>query len=194
METTLRYSAHAKRLHWLMAAVISITWFVGIYSAHFRSDATHVAAIYVHKSIATTVLFLFVVRLVYRLTHRYPPLPDSVDGVSALLAKGVHVLLYVLAMCALPLSGWYWSSVAGRPAPVLGLFNLPALSPKNPGMSDTGMWTHRILAWTVGALIFAHALAALKHHFVDRDDILIRMLPGKQHWLPRWTSRTHTRD
>jgi cytochrome b561 len=181
MKAVSTYSSPALLLHWSMAAIISVVWFIGIYCAHFRGNAERGGgALYVHKAIATTVLFLFVLRLIYRLTHRYPSLPAHVSGPAALAAKAMHVLLYGIAMSALPLSGWFWSSVAGHPSPVLGLFNLPPLAPKTPALYDTGMWIHRILAWSVGALILLHVLAALKHHFVDKDEILVRMMPGRK--------------
>ncbi|MGN6317811.1 cytochrome b [Trinickia sp.] len=194
--TQLRYPRGARLFHWLMAAIIVTVWCIGFGSAHLRGDAARGGtALYVHKAIATTVLVLVVARLSYRWWRRraYPPLPDTISAPMRTAAKGAHVLLYAGAMIATPLSGWMWSSVAGHPAPLLGIVNLPPLAPVDKTSYDFWMWTHRAFAWSAGAIIALHVLAALKHHFVDRDDILLRMLPSRRRAAPAATPRA-TRD
>jgi cytochrome b561 len=100
---------------------------------------------------------------------------------SPLMQRGAivgHILLYAVALIALPLSGWYWSSVADKPIVVAGLFVLPSLVNPDPELYDLAKYVHTWTAWFCGALIGGHVLVALKHHFVDKDDVLDGMLPG----------------
>ncbi|GAB7538143.1 hypothetical protein BGC_43650 [Burkholderia sp. 3C] len=126
-------------------------------------------------------------RLVYRWLRRraYPALPPTLSPPMRAVATGVHIVLYASVMMATPLSGWIWSSVAGHPVPVLGLFNLPPLAAVDHASYDRWMWIHRAFAWSAGAVIVVHVLAALKHHFIDRDEILVRMLPGRGRASPQ---------
>ncbi|MBP5074785.1 cytochrome b [Pseudomonas chlororaphis] len=178
MNASSSYSLAARLFHWSMALIIIGVWLIGFYSANLRGDVPRGGpAVFVHKAIASTVLFLLLARLCYRLSHRYPAMPGSVSRAMSGIAHIAHALLYLVAMLAVPLSGWYWSSVAGHPIPLLGLFNLPPIAPVDQSRYDLAMWIHRLLSWGAGALILVHVLAALKHHFFDKDDILARMLP-----------------
>ncbi|WP_414441552.1 cytochrome b [Burkholderia sp. 22PA0106] len=183
-----RYPGGARLFHWLMAAIIVTVWFIGFGSSHWRGDAPRGGTpLLVHKAIASTVLFLVMARLVYRWLRRraYPALPPTLSPPMRAVATGVHIVLYASVMMATPLSGWIWSSVAGHPVPVLGLFNLPPLAAVDHASYDRWMWIHRAFAWSAGAVIVVHVLAALKHHFIDRDEILVRMLPGRGRASPQ---------
>jgi cytochrome b561 len=90
-----------------------------------------------------------------------------------------HILLYVVALVGLPVSGWYWSSVADKPIIVAGLFTLPPLVAPDKDLYDLAKWIHTYTAWLCGALVGGHVLVALKHHFIERDDVLTGMLPGQ---------------
>ncbi|MFL9872917.1 cytochrome b [Paraburkholderia megapolitana] len=187
--TQLRYPGGARFFHWLMAAIIVVVWCIGFGSSHLRGDAPRGgAALLVHKAIASTVLFLVLARLAYRWRHRHanPGLPETISRPMLMVAKVVHILLYAGVMIATPLSGWIWSSVAGHPVPLLGVVDLPPIAPVNQANYDLWMWIHRALAWSAGVMIALHVLAALKHHFFDHDDVLVRMLP--------WRSRSKTRS
>jgi cytochrome b561 len=86
------------------------------------------------------------------------------------------VLLYLL-MFAVPLSGWLMSSAKGFQTVWFGVLPLPDLLTKNAELGDLLQQMHKLLNYSMAALVFAHLGAALKHHFIDRDDILARMLP-----------------
>ena len=98
------------------------------------------------------------------------------DGAAA----AAHALLYAL-MLVIPLSGWIYSSAAGVQVVYLGLVPLPDLVPKDKALANVLKTVHGTLNYALLALVTAHAGAALKHHWVDRDDVLRRMLP----FLPR---------
>ncbi len=174
------FSRTAKIFHWSMAAIIIVAWLIGFYAAHLRGDVPRGGtSLNLHKGLASTVIFIVVARVIYRLTHRYPKPLATTPPAAALAAKIVHILLIAIAMIAAPLTGWFWSSVAGHPVTLLGVVVLPPLVPKNPDLYDTAMWGHRYVVWFAGALIAGHILAALKHHFLDRDTVLRRMLPDR---------------
>lgn len=174
------YTSTAKWLHWLIAAIWMLSWLIGIVAVHWRDELNpgHGLTI-LHKSMASTLLLLVVARIAWRLTHPAPPLPSSM---SPLMQRGAlvgHILLYVVALIALPLSGWFWSSVADKPILLAGLFQVPPLVALNADLYDLAKLLHTWTAWFCGALVGGHLLVALKHHFIDRDDILLGMLPRK---------------
>jgi cytochrome b561 len=136
-----------------------------------------------HKSIGITVLLLVVVRVLWRFTHRPPPLPSETTRVEAGAAHGLHWLLYVF-MIGMPLTGWAVVSSSPFNLPTV-LFNLvpwPDL-PVLPGLANKAAvshalaWVHAYGSWSLIALLAVHIGAALRHHFVKRDPILARMVP-----------------
>ncbi|EPJ84684.1 putative cytochrome [Pseudomonas sp. CFII64] len=173
------YTSPAKWLHWGMALLWICSWGVGILATHWRDELNpHHQLTILHKAVASTLLFLIVLRVTWRLMNRPPELPASM---SPLMKRGAmigHLLLYVVALIALPMSGWYWSSVADKAILVAGLFLLPPLVTPDPELYDLAKYIHTWTAWCCGALVGGHALVALKHHFIDKDETLIGMLPG----------------
>ena len=131
-----------------------------------------------HKSVGLTVPVLAVLRLAWRLMNPPPPYPDHMTTAEVVLAKLSHWGFYVL-MLALPLSGWAMVSTSKLQFPILyfGLFEIPKL-PFSKAWGELFDQSHLILGWITLALIVLHVAAALKHHYFDRDDVLVRMLPG----------------
>jgi cytochrome b561 len=117
-----------------------------------------------------------VLRLGWRLTHQAPELPATTPARQRSLASAMHVLLYLL-MIAVPLSGWLMSSAKGFQTVWFGVLPLPDLLTKNVELGDLLQQMHKLLNYSMAALVFAHLGAALKHHFIDHDDVLARMLP-----------------
>ena len=129
-----------------------------------------------HKSIGVTVLLLALARLAWRLMHP-APVPLAIMPVwQQRAATAVHALLYVLLL-AIPLTGWLYSSAAGAQTAYLGLVQLPDLLARDKALAAQLKLVHVTLNYTTLALVVMHAAAALKHHVVDRDDVLRRMLP-----------------
>ncbi|MEJ0060582.1 MAG: cytochrome b/b6 domain-containing protein [Terricaulis sp.] len=197
--STQRYTAVAIVLHWAIALAIfgqiALAWWMtdAIGEAEHQAQAT--AAYQLHKSIGLTVLLLSIVRLIWRLTHKPPGYPAHMPAWEKLIARLSHWAFYVL-MIGLPLTGWLyvstgWSSHTDRPLDVptlyFGLFQVPHLFDLNhladstrAFLSKTIGLTHWGLAWSAIGLAALHVGAALKHHFVDRDDVLTHMVPGLQ--------------
>lgn len=171
-----RWGAGARALHWIMAVLIIVLGLVGLYMSELPNSPQKIKIYAVHKSIGLTVLALLLLRLAWRMADRRPdevPMPHW----QALAARGVHGLLYVL-MFVLPLSGWLYNSASGYPLQWFSLFNLPSLSGgADPALKSLAHTIHTYGFYVLVLALLAHAGAALKHHFVDRDDTLVRMLP-----------------
>lgn len=176
---SVRYNKGAIVLHWTIALlIIGLILFGLLMTQEWMPNRF---AIYQwHKSIGMTVLVLSLARLLWRLGHRPPPLPDAMLGWQRRASHFTHGAFYVL-MFAMPLLGWAMVSASDLPIPtvIYGLMTLPDM----PGVSESKAaaerfkFLHEIGAKLFIALIFLHVGAALKHHFADRDDVLKRMAP-----------------
>lgn len=172
------YTRTAQWLHWLMAIIFIAAWLIGFYSGNFLSYETDGSfkgdVITLHKNIATTIIFLVVVRIFWRYTHPAPELPDSMSPMMKKLAHLGHLGLYFVLL-ALPITGCLFSWSAGHPAPVLYLFDIPRLVQEDPDILAIVKPLHIYISWAAGLLLAGHILAALKHHFIDKDNVLTSM-------------------
>ena len=174
--TTRRWGAVAQLLHWLIVIFVITQFTLFALFDDLPAGARKLTLLARHKSVGITILMLALLRLAWRSANPTPELPDTLKPYERRLARFTHGLLYGL-LFAVPLAGWTASSARGFPVSWFGLFTLPDLVPKNKGLYDTLLDTHAFLAWTLGAVAIIHLLAALKHHFVLKDDVLRRMLP-----------------
>lgn len=174
-----RYSNVAIVLHWSIATLVLATIPIGWFGATFETDLAQ-SATNAHKSIGILILTLTVLRVGWRLTHKAPALPESMAPVLRWIAKVTHLLFYALLL-VLPLSGWWMSSaVPERHAFGFGFFDIPFLPvPRGFASAGPAHAIHVNLAWVMVGLVALHVLAALKHQFVDKDEILARMLPRR---------------
>jgi cytochrome b561 len=131
-----------------------------------------------HKWAGVTAFLLVLVRLAWRVAHRPPPLPADMPVPLRFAAHAGHFLLYGL-MLAVPLSGWLMSSAKGFQTVWFGILPIPDLLGKNKELGDLLQTVHMGLNLAFTAVIAGHIGAALKHHFIDKNDILTRMLPAK---------------
>jgi cytochrome b561 len=174
--SSARYTLTAVRLHWLMALMLAGLFGVGLYMTGLKLSPQKLQLYSWHKWAGVTVFVLALVRLGWRMTHRPPPDNEGMPRWQQVAAHGVHHLLYLL-MIAIPLSGWLMSSAKGFQTVWFGVLPLPDLLAKNKELGDLLQLIHMGLNYSLAALVLAHAAAAIKHHFVDRDDVLARMLP-----------------
>jgi cytochrome b561 len=174
--TTRRWGVIAQLLHWLIVLFIVAQFTLATLFDQLPAGAKKLTLLSRHKSIGITILALALLRLAWRWNNPTPTLPDTLKRYQRALARLTHMLLYVL-LFAVPLSGWLMSSARGFPVSWFGFFQLPDLVPKNKALYEVLLSTHGILAWTLGIVATLHLLAALKHHFVLKDDVLRRMLP-----------------
>jgi cytochrome b561 len=170
------YTRTAIALHWILAALIVFNLGFGLYTVDLPLSPRKLRFFSWHKWIGVTVFTLAAVRLLWRLWHPAPPLPAAMAPWERRLARGAHVLLYVLFLAA-PLTGWLFSSAAGFQTVYLGVLPIPDLIEKNKETADVLRVAHRWINYMMAAVIAGHVAAALKHQFVDGDDVLARMLP-----------------
>jgi cytochrome b561 len=176
MPSTLRYTRTAIGLHWLVAVAIVATFSLGIYMHELPLSPDKLKLYSWHKWAGVSIFLLVLLRIVWRLLHRPPAPPADMPIWQRHAAEGVHLLLYVL-MVVIPLSGWLMSSAKGVPTVWFGVLPLPDLLGKDKALGDLLATVHKTLNLTMAGLVLAHAGAALKHHLIDRDEVLARMLP-----------------
>ena len=170
-----RYDAVARTLHWLVAALAFSQLAMGKFAEVEPGEEG--SLFIVHSGLGLLVLLLMLARLGWRLSHVVPPPPAPAPRWQNLVARLNHLAFYVL-LIALPLSGWLLASAEGEAASFFGLFEVPALPVPGGEDSEDGIEeAHEVLGNVLLALAALHVLAALKHHFIDRDDVLRRMLP-----------------
>ena len=173
-----RYTTTAIGLHWLMAAGLTGAFGLGVYMHELPFSPTKLQLYSWHKWAGVTLFLLALARLAWRAGHRPPALPEAMAPVMRRVAELVHVALYLL-MLAIPLSGWLMSSAKGVTTVWFGVLPLPDLVGKDKALGDLLLAVHQTLNFTLLALVIGHIGAALKHHFIDRDDVLLRMLPNR---------------
>jgi cytochrome b561 len=185
----LRYSTVAIGMHWAIAVLIVLNLATGFVMEGLRPPVKAVV-VPLHISCGITVLALSVLRIVWRLTHRPPPLLMGLAPWERAAAHAVHALLYVL-MVLMPILGW--SIISAHPprpqgaAAIWGFMRLPAIAPISR-LDDSAQKAahaafvdaHSIGGWILGALVIAHVAAALKHQWLDRHAELARMGIGRR--------------
>ncbi|MBS0200112.1 MAG: cytochrome b [Proteobacteria bacterium] len=170
----------SKALHWLIVVLIIVMGYLGLTMVDLPISPHKIATYALHKSIGITILALVVLRLLWRL---YAGAPAAVPGTSRwqhVAATAMHWALYTLLL-AMPISGWIVNSATGFPLQWFGMINLPALVARNHDLHEQMTEVHEFLFWTMVVLAVLHALAAIGHHFIQRDATLTRMLP--RGWL-----------
>lgn len=175
-----RYTATAITLHWGMAVLLIALFAVGLYMHDLPLSPWKLQIYSWHKWAGVTVFILVLVRLVWRITHRPPELPWSMSRMMQLGAHVGHATLYLL-MIAIPLSGWLMSSAKGFQTVYFGVLPIPDLLHKNKELGEALRIVHESLNYLLAAMVVGHAAVAIKHHLIDKDDVLARMLP----WRPR---------
>jgi cytochrome b561 len=188
MTRSPRYTAVAIALHWLTALAVVVLLVAGLWMTDaIKQPETRNFAYKVyqwHKALGLTVLVLTFARVGWRLMNPPPPLPAGMKPYERIAATFTHAAFYALLL-AIPLAGWAMVSASplGLPTMVFGLFEWPHI-PMLADLADKKPTealfkaAHKYMGFGLMALLVLHVAAALKHHLVDRDDVLARMLPG----------------
>ncbi|MET4000593.1 cytochrome b [Marinobacterium sp. MBR-109] len=180
--TTEYYGLISILLHWLVALTVFglITLGLWMVDLNYYSPWYKLAPFW-HKSIGLSLAAILLARLLWRMTNPQPKAPAGHHRREVQFARAVHALLYLMLFVIL-ISGYLISTAKGQGISVFGWFELPALITGLPRQADRAGAVHYWLAMAVLALVVLHILGALKHHFIDRDTTLIRMLrPGSTH-------------
>ena len=164
-------------LHWVLALMIVGSLGVGLYMTGLPFSPLRLQLYNWHKWAGVTILALSALRLLWRLTHR-PPADAPMPRWQRRTAQVAHGALYLLFF-AVPLAGWAYSSAAGFPVVLFGLLPLPDFVGADRELSEALKPLHRMLAYTLAAVVVLHVAGALRHHFIDRDGLLLRMMPAR---------------
>ncbi len=170
------YGSISKFLHWLIAVLVFCMLIAGYFMGDISNKTLHSQIVLAHKLTGLLILALIVLRLVWTLINPKPRLPLETPAWQTFATWLVHSLFYVF-LILMPLSGWVMSVAAGKPPKLDGVsLSLPIA--KNKPLSNTAYDLHSWLAIVIIALISLHVLAAIYHHYVKKDNIFLRMLPG----------------
>lgn len=175
-DTIEGYGVVSRAIHWLMAiGIVGIfglgCWMVSLdyYSPYYRSAPD------LHRSIGIILFLALLVRLLWRLANVRPS-DDELTRFERRTARVVHASFYPLIL-AVSISGYFISTLDGRSIEIFGLLSIPSIV-EAKGYEDSAGLIHEYLAYVILALASIHALAALKHHFIDKHKTLTRMLSG----------------
>lgn len=170
------YGLITQLLHWgIVALIVYQLVLVGLFEP-LKDGVQKSDLIMTHKAVGFSILLLVLIRLVWRALNPVPELPETVTDDERTWSRISHIALYVL-MLILPLSGWLMSSAAGYSINYFSLFEVPVLLPENETLEDIFHEVHEVLAGLLVLAVFIHFMAAMKHHFINKDGVLKRIVP-----------------
>ncbi len=179
-DASARFDAVSISLHWLLAALIVVTFFVGLYMADLHFSPLRFRLFNWHKWLGMIVLALSAARLVWRAAgHVPPPLPPATPAWQGAAYRVTHQVFYLLFF-AVPLLGWVYTSAVGVPVVWFGWLPLPDLVPVDKPFGEEVLKPlHSIASYALAIIVVLHVAAALKHQFIDGDHLLSRMWPSR---------------
>lgn len=175
--TTTEWGALAKALHWLIAIGLFALIYLGLEQAGMERGDEKSRIRFIHASIATALLCLMTIRIVWRFMNEVPAHPDGMPSMQRLFADVVHWGLYLAVFVQLT-AGAFISGTGGRGLPFFGIFSIPLPIAENDEAHEFWEEVHEFVWKPIAALIVLHVLAALYNHFIARNDVLRRMTHG----------------
>jgi cytochrome b561 len=176
----VRYDGVAVGLHWLIAVLAIAVATLGLLIPEApRGSEWRDFVLLWHRSIGVTILVAMVLRVLWRLGHKPPPLPPSLRPIEAFLAHATHALLY-LAFLAMPIAGYLNTAAAGHSLSLFGLVTIPPLVPESERLAQIAIGLHLVGQFAVYGFVALHVAAALMHGIVRRDGVFSRMLPARR--------------
>jgi len=177
--TEMRYTKVAIILHWTIATLIIGLITVGLLMTN--PDMPNRFTLYqLHKSFGIMVLLLSIFRLIWRLIHKPPPLPLGMNKWEIIGAKLTHIAFYGI-MIGMPLLGWAIVSASSLPIPTKLFWTIPwpdlPFIPESKKLEGIFEFLHGNIGKMTIGLILLHFGAAMKHHFVNKDSVFVRMMP-----------------
>jgi cytochrome b561 len=171
------YTLTARILHWITAALVLIMVPIGVAMANADFGGAQDTLYHLHRSIGVLLLPIVLIRLIYRLRNPAPPLPADIPRIQQLAAHMTHWGLYTLLIVQ-PVVGWIATSAYRAPILFFWLFEVPPIWPVDQAFSERMFAVHRLIGIAIVLLVCAHVGAALFHHFIRKDRVLMRMVSG----------------
>ncbi|HXZ67793.1 MAG TPA: cytochrome b [Alphaproteobacteria bacterium] len=175
--TSERWGAIAKTFHWLIAVLVLCMIVLGLWAVNAPLGPLKLQLFAIHKLTGLCIFVLMLLRLSWRLINPTPVLPAAMPGWERAAAHINAWALYGLLLL-MPVSGYVITSAANFPVSVFGLFQIPLIVPHDKGLQELGETVHVLSFYLLAVLLSLHIAAAVRHHFILKDDILKRMLPG----------------
>jgi cytochrome b561 len=169
-----RYSTGSKIIHWTVALIMILMLSLSFFLDDV-SKPNQPMAYMIHKSFGLLVLTLMILRLIWISYRGKPNLPLTVPHWQRVLARGVQYSLYFFVII-MPITGWIMSVAANHPPVFFGLFTLPLPIAPNEDLAGIMANAHEVIAWIIISLLVLHIVGALKHYFVNKDQVLQSML------------------
>lgn len=170
------YGRTARRLHWLVVALLAVQFLSAWLLPHIKMDTPVDTVIGLHFSLGLVIAVVMAARLVHRWRNPVAVAPGDSPAWQRLLARATHLAFYVVLIAG-PFLGWAAASAHGVAVRLFGLIPLPALAPRRAAWALEAGDIHGVAMWTLLGLVGLHAAAALYHHFVRHDGVLLRMWP-----------------
>lgn len=174
-DTASQFGTVTRFFHWLIVILMAAMLTIGFTMTRIEPSMLQANLFFVHKSLGMCVAMIAVLWIIWRLINVRPGL-GQLSKWQRIAAHSAHGFLF-LALLLLPITGVIMSSAYGRPPSFFGLWHLRLPIPKDQTLADFFDRFHILLVWITVVLLTLHILAALKHHFLDKDGILKRMLP-----------------
>jgi cytochrome b561 len=171
------YTATARVLHWITAILVLAQIVLGILIANKWTGPWQDQLYDLHKSNGAVLIPIILIRILYRWGHPPPPLPADIPAIQQFAAYTTHYLLYGLVVAQVFL-GWIATDSYPAPVPIYGLFNLPSIWPENRALSEQLLAIHKVVGISIAVVAAMHIGAALFHHFLRKDRVLMRMISG----------------
>jgi len=172
--TATRYGFPSKLLHSILMVCVIAMLIIGSLMG-FAPDSFKPTIYMVHKSIGLFTFLCAILFAIWSLMNPKPEFPSNMTAVEISLAKLVHSLLYISIMF-MPMIGWLMSSAGGRVPTFFNLFTMPALISEDKVLAGFFADLHNAFAWLIFSLIVIHTIGALKHHFINKDEVLKRIM------------------
>jgi cytochrome b561 len=171
------YTVMARLLHWFTALVVALMIPLGVIIGNDWGGRLQSTLYGLHEGLGVLLIPVVLVRLGYRLMNPPLPLPRNIPTLQRFAAHATHVGLYAL-LIAQPLVGWTAISASGAPVTAFGVFALPLIAPENRSLAEHLFALHGLIGLSIASLVVAHIGAALYHHLVRKDRVLMRMITG----------------
>lgn len=175
--TSEKYGSVSKFFHWLIFIFFIIQIIVALSMGNVPKSVQSYFYTF-HKSLGLLILLAAFLFIVWNLSNLKPQWPGTMPKWERISARTIHLALYTLILL-MPISGWLMSTAAGHPPNFFWLVQIPMPGiVKNKALAQIVSNIHSLLAWILCTLVGIHILAALKHHFITKDNILTRIWPG----------------
>jgi cytochrome b561 len=174
-----RYGAVIQGSHWLTVLLIVLAWLLGEFHDAIPRGTARSSAIWIHKEAGLLVIVLVAFRVAWHWIDPPPaPEPTRFGALAQRTSQAAHWLMYLL-MLAIPVTGVLMSFARGRPLDLFGLYQIASPWADDRAFAAPFKEAHELLSNALLIIAFAHAAAALAHHWMLRDSTLRRMLPGR---------------